>query len=82
MVAILAVTLMASPALAANGGGGKKKARKKAKVECKQDKVCDSRDCDPRCCDPVNCNLKNCKYTDACPKKETCTDATSCAGAQ
>ena len=47
LVAILAVTLMASPAFAANDDGGKKKAKKQATVECKKDK----------CCDPAKCDL-------------------------
>lgn len=53
LVAILAVTLMASPAMAANGG--KKKAKKKAKTECtkkcSETKVCPK---GANCC-PPNC---------------------------
>jgi len=53
LVAILAVTLMASPAMAASGG--KKKAKKKAKTECTKKcsevKICPK---DAKCC-PPNC---------------------------
>jgi hypothetical protein len=80
MVAILAVTLMASPALASNGGGGKKKARKKANIECKKDKSCDPKDCDPKCCDPKNCDPKCCNFQDACPKEEKGVSAPTCTG--
>ncbi len=38
---MLAIALMASPAVYANGG--KKKARKKAKIECSKDKCCESK---------------------------------------
>jgi hypothetical protein len=46
---MLAIALMASPSVYANGG--KKKARKKAKVECTKDKCCDSKACckDDKC---------------------------------
>ena len=73
LVAILAVTLMASPAFAANGGG-KKKAKRKAKIECTKDKTCDSKDCDPKSCDPKCCDYK------ACVKDEKCTSTSTCAG--
>lgn len=68
LVAMLAVTLMAAPSLAANGGG-KKKAKKKARVECKKDKCCDMPNCDPKCCD-----------LQACSKTEKCTPTATCAG--
>ena len=47
---LLAIALMASPAVYANGG--KKKARKKAKIECSKDKCCDVKTCstDNKCC--------------------------------
>ena len=62
LVAILAVTLMAAPAHAANGG--KKKAKKKAKVECakkcSEPKVCPK---DANCCPPCNpCPPESCLY--------------------
>jgi len=66
LVAILAVGLLASPALAANGGG-KKKAKKKAKIECKKDKTCD-----PKCCDPKTCDLKDCSKEEKCLPMPTC----------
>ena len=76
LVAILAVTLMSSPAFAANDDGGKKKAKKKAKVECTKDKCCDPANCDPTKCDPKCCDLSACtKGT----KEQKCTPSTSCA---
>ncbi len=73
LVAILAVSLMASPAFAANDGG-KKKAKKRAKVECKKDKCCDPTNCDPGKCDPTCCELS------ACTKDQKCTPTTACSG--
>ena len=40
---LLAIALMTTPSVYANGG--KKKARKKAKIECSKDKCCDPKDC-------------------------------------
>jgi hypothetical protein len=51
---MLAIALMASPAV--NASGGKKKAKKKARIECKQD----------NCCDPKNCT-KDCSKDIICP---------------
>lgn len=53
LVAILAVTLMASPVLAS---GGKKKAKKKAKVECTK-KCSETKNCpkESSCCIPGCC---------------------------
>ena len=47
---MLAIALMVSPAVNANGG--KKKARKKAKIECSKDKCCDAKTCPTgdKCC--------------------------------
>ena len=56
---MLAVALMASPALAADGG--KKKAKKKAKTECKaeckKDRCCDQKACqkDEKCTTMPGC---------------------------
>ena len=91
LVAILAVGLMASPALASDGGGGKKKAKKNARTECKQDKSCDVRNCDPKNCDPKNCDPKNCdpKNCDpktcqfpTCPKDQKCSTTPAVASNQ
>jgi len=71
LVAILAVGLMASPALAANGGGGKKKAKKKAKIECKKDKSCDVKNCDPKNCDPKTCHFPTCSKDQKCSTTAT-----------
>lgn len=68
LVAILAVTLMASPAFAVNGGG-KKKAKKKARIEAKKDKSCELKCCDPTCCD-----------FQACAKDQKCAPTPACAG--
>ena len=65
LVAILALTLMASPVLAANGGG-KKKAKKKARIECKKDKSCDIKNCDPKNCDPTCCPFPTCSKQEKC----------------
>ena len=78
LVAILAIGLMVSPALASNGGG-KKKAKKKAKVECKKDSTCDPKDCDPKNCDPKKCDPKTCDLQ-ACPKDDKCTPTATCSG--
>lgn len=78
LVAILAVTLMASPAFAANDGG-KKKDKKKAKVECKKDKSCDPKCCDPKNCDPTKCDPTTCDLS-ACSKDQKCAPTSSCAG--
>jgi len=53
---LLAIALMASPAVYANGG--KKKARKKAKIECSKDKSCDVKPCpiDDKCCPMPTCS--------------------------
>lgn len=75
LVAILAMTLMASPAFAVNGGG-KKKAKKKAKTEAKKQVVCD-KNCDPKSCDPKDCDPKCCSFTEA--QKEKCPVVSSCA---
>ena len=66
---MLAITLMASTALAAEGG--KKKNRKKAKTECVKDNCCDPKNCtkDDKCCD-----FKDCK------KDEKCSSMPSCSG--
>ena len=72
LVAILALTLMASPSLAANDGG-KKKSKKKARVECTKDKCCDPRNCDSKSCDPKNCNYP--------PSKDVkCRPTVNCTG--
>jgi hypothetical protein len=71
LVAILAVGLMASPALASNGGGGKKKAKKKAKLECKKDKTCDVKNCDP----------KTCQFP-TCPRDQKCSTTPAVASNQ
>lgn len=78
LVAILAVSVMSLPAIAANDGG-KKKARKKAKIESKQDKSCDVKTCDPKNCDPKDCDPKNCPYP-SCPKDEKCSTVSTCSG--
>jgi hypothetical protein len=58
-LSMLAIALMASPALAADGG--KKKAKKKAKVECKADCKKD------KCCDPKSCQKdEKCAPTTVC----------------
>lgn len=57
---MLAIALMGSPALAADGG--KKKAKKKAKTECKTDCKKD------KCCDP-----KACQKDEKCATMPTCT---------
>ena len=80
LVAILAVSVMSLPAIAANDGG-KKKARKKAKIECKKDKSCDVKTCDPKNCDPKNCDPKNCPYP-TCPKDEKCSTVSTCSGSK
>ena len=77
LVAILAVSLLSLPAIAANDGG-KKKARKKAKIECKKDSSCDVKNCDPKNCDPKNCDPKNCPYP-SCTKGEKCSTASTCS---
>jgi len=53
---LLAIALMASPAV--YGNGGKKKARKKAKIECSKDKCCDVKTCptDDKCCPISACS--------------------------
>lgn len=63
---VLAIALMASPAYA---DGGKKKARKKARIECK-DKCCDTKSCtkDDKCCD-----LTDCKKDSKCPPTPSCS---------
>jgi len=71
LVAILAIGLMASPALAANGGGGKNKAKKKAKTECKKDKSCDVKNCDPKNCDPKTCHFPTCSKDQKCSSTTT-----------
>jgi len=73
LVAILAVSLMATPAFAANDGG-KKKAKKQAKVECRKDKCCDPKNCDPGQCDPACCDLST------CTKDQKCNPAPGCTG--
>jgi Ni/Co efflux regulator RcnB len=83
LVAILAVSLLSLPAMAANDGG-KKKTRKKAKTEVRKDKSCDPKNCDPKnCdpknCDPTNCDPKNCQYTSSA-KEEKCSEASKCTG--
>lgn len=77
LVAILAVGLMASPALASNGGGKKKAKKNKATVECKMNKACDLSKCDPKDCDPKNCDPKNCEE-----KSTTCAPTASCTAKQ
>lgn len=52
---MLVIALMASPAV--NAGGGKKKAKKKAKIEC----------CDEKCCD-----VKSCPKDAKCPPLPMC----------
>jgi hypothetical protein len=75
LVAILAIALMTSPALASNGGG-KKKAKKKAKIECKQDKSCNVKNRDPKNCDPKTCQFPT------CPKDQKCSTTAAVASNQ
>ena len=82
LVAILAVSLLSLPAMAASDGG-KKKAKKKAKTEIKKDNSCDPKNCDPKICDPKNCDPKNCDpkncpYPPACVKEEKCSTEQKC----
>jgi hypothetical protein len=53
---LMAIALMASTDLYANGGK-KKKAKKQAKIECKSDKCCEPKSCtkDDKCCDLASC---------------------------
>lgn len=77
LVALLAITLMTSPAFATNDGG-KSKARKKANIERKKDNSCDVKKCDPKICDPKNCDPKNCEFP-TCTKEEKCPTAKTCS---
>lgn len=72
LVAILAVGLISSLAIAANGGG-KKKGKKKAKMECKQDKNCDVKNCDLKNCDPTVCPYPVCEKDEKCPTEKNCS---------
>ena len=72
LVAILAVTLMTSPAFAANDGGNSK-AKKKANIERKKDNSYDVKKCDSKNCDPKNCEFPT------CPKQEKCSTTKTCS---
>ena len=67
----------AAPSFATADIGGKKKAKKKAKVENRQDK-CDPKDCTPPNCDPKDCDPKCCLYEEG-TKTETCKPTQTCS---
>jgi hypothetical protein len=77
LVAILAIILLASTAMASNGDG-KKKAKKKARTECT--KSC-TKTCDPKHCDPKNCDPQTCQ-SPGCPKEQKCSMANGVATKQ